>query len=139
MSNTNTNRAFPSASVAGRLAADAISRIIPAKEAGKEGTPALEFTVMVNPTRSGLEAVGIRCSIVGAKRVEAAKAKLAKAAYVELSGDLKVRAYTHEDAARAEVGLEVAYGKYVTFGAKGEAPTKVSLFAAEAAEEAAAE
>jgi single-stranded DNA-binding protein len=133
MTAQTTKKTFPATRFDGRLTGDPVERFIPSKTEGKPATPVLEFDIALNPTREGLETLYVKASIVGAKRVESAKTKLAKGAAVEVAGDLKVRSYIHESKPRTSVELEVAFGKVVIFGNKGEAPTKTSLFATESA------
>lgn len=133
---STAKKSYPSTHIQGRLTADPAVRTIPPKTEGQEARQILEFDVAVNPTREALEVVFVKAAIFGAKRIESAKAKLAKGCAVELSGDLKVRPYIHEGKPRASVEMEVSFGKLVVFGEAGEAPTKTSLFlfASEASE-----
>jgi len=134
MSTQSTKKAYPSSAFNGRLTADPVERVIPAKTEGRQATPVLEFDVAVNPTRENLETIYIKAAVFGPKRIESAKAKLAKGSAVELRGDLKARPFIHENKPRVSLELEVAFGSVVVFGEEGQAPTKTGLFAAEATE-----
>lgn len=131
---STTKKSFPAVSIQGRLIAAPAVRTIPAKVEGEEARHVLEFDVILNPSREGLEVVFVKAIVFGAKRIESAKTKLTKGCAVELSGDLKVSSYMHESKPRASIEMQVSFGKLVVFNGAGEAPTKTSLFAAETSE-----